>query len=59
MGDYFEIIADAEATEDAAPGLAASVVSWLTQKASSRPDRRTACSTQNPVTRLARATPQR
>jgi len=29
MGDYFEIIADAEATEDQAAGLAASVVSWL------------------------------
>ena len=32
MGNYFEIIADAEATEDEAAGLAASVVSWLTQE---------------------------
>lgn len=32
MGDYFEIIADAEATEAEAPALAASVVSWLTRE---------------------------
>jgi uncharacterized Zn-finger protein len=32
VGDHFEIIADVEATEAAAPALAASVVSWLTRK---------------------------
>jgi hypothetical protein len=32
VGDYFEIIADVEATEAEAPALAASVVSWLTRE---------------------------
>lgn len=32
VGDYFEIIADVEATETEAPELAASVVSWLTRE---------------------------
>jgi len=30
VGDSFQIIADVEATEAEAPGLAASVVGWLT-----------------------------
>lgn len=29
MGDWFQVIADVEATEDEAPGLAAATVAWL------------------------------
>ncbi len=56
MSEFFQSIADVEATEAEAPALAASVVGWLAAAGVIAADPATACSAPTSATRLARTT---